>query len=517
MIGGNGAARRLIDRAASCCPPGARGWLLGLLALTVLRLVVAALIPLLPDEAYYWVWSRALAGGYPDHPPMVALWIRAGTALAGNGALGVRLLAPLSAALGSLMLARAAEDILPGRGAGVRAAVLLNATLLLGVGAVTMTPDTPQIFFWTATIWALGRVLATGHARWWLVAGLACGATLVSKYTGFLLLGGVFLWLLAHPTGRAWLRTIWPWLAALLALVLFAPVLEWNAAHGWVSFVRQGGRVFSWQPARAAQFLGELIGGQLGLATPIIFWLCLRGMVWAGKLGWRERAQESAAGPLLLVALTLPGAAVFLQHALGARVQGNWPSILYPAAVIAAAALPGRAWRGGAALGAVLTLVVYLQAAIGIFPLPARLDPSLRQLAGWPALARAAQTRALAGHDSFLAADAYGLASEMAHAAPGLPVLVSGGRWRYFALPSALPRFAGQSGLLLRTAHRQGPPDPAFWQSAVPVGVLERRRGDLVAGRYLLWRVVPRAPIPPRPAVHGIPPAGSGLVRLPNG
>ena len=57
-------------------------WLL-LVALTVFRLAIAACIPLAPDEAYYWVWSHALAPGYPDHPPMVALWIRLGTMLAG--------------------------------------------------------------------------------------------------------------------------------------------------------------------------------------------------------------------------------------------------------------------------------------------------------------------------------------------------------------------------------------------------------------------------------------------------
>ena len=120
-----------------------------LLGLTALRLVVAAWMPLLPDEAYYWVWSRALAPGYFDHPPMVALWIAAGTALAGEGALGVRLLAPSAALLGSLMLARAARDLLPGeetarREAGVLAAALLNATLLFGAGSVTMTTFRPS-------------------------------------------------------------------------------------------------------------------------------------------------------------------------------------------------------------------------------------------------------------------------------------------------------------------------------------------------------------------------------------
>ncbi|MBC7802174.1 MAG: UDP-phosphomannose--protein mannosyltransferase, partial [Gemmatimonadaceae bacterium] len=87
--------------------------LLALLALTLIRLLVAAMTPLSGDEAYYWVWSRALAPGYLDHPPMVALWIGAGTWLAGDTALGVRLLAPISAAAGSLLLARVAEDLFP--------------------------------------------------------------------------------------------------------------------------------------------------------------------------------------------------------------------------------------------------------------------------------------------------------------------------------------------------------------------------------------------------------------------
>ena len=146
-------------------------WTAALLALTAVRLLVAALSPLSADEAYYWVWSRALAPGYLDHPPMVAWWIRVGTLIAGDDALGVRLLGPLSAAAGSLLLARTTDALLPGRGAGIVAASLLNGTLLLGIGAVTMTPDTPLILFWTASLWALSQLLRTGRGAWWLLAG----------------------------------------------------------------------------------------------------------------------------------------------------------------------------------------------------------------------------------------------------------------------------------------------------------------------------------------------------------
>ena len=56
--------------------------------LIVLRLVAAAMTPLTFDEAYYWAWSKQLAGGYYDHPPMVALVIRLGTLIAGDTGAG---------------------------------------------------------------------------------------------------------------------------------------------------------------------------------------------------------------------------------------------------------------------------------------------------------------------------------------------------------------------------------------------------------------------------------------------
>ncbi len=251
--------------------------------------------PLSADEAYYWVWSRALAPGYLDHPPMVALWIRAGTALAGQGAFGIRLLGPLAAALGSVLLARAAEDLFPGRRLGVPAAVLLNATLLLGAGAVTMTPDTPLLLFWTAALWALARLHATGRAGWWLAVGVLAGAALDSKYTAALLGLGIALWLAGAPEGRRWLRTPWPWAGGALAALCFAPVLWWNAGHGWASFAKQGGRTGDWRPAEALGHVAELLGSQLGLGTPGVAVLCAAGIGWAARR-WRQPRAGAAGG-----------------------------------------------------------------------------------------------------------------------------------------------------------------------------------------------------------------------------
>ena len=457
--------------------------LMVLLGLTALRLAVAATMPLSADEAYYWVWSRALAPGFPDHPPMVALWIRLGTAMAGETALGVRLLGPLAAAAGSVLLASAAEALFPGRRLGVPAAVILNATLMLGVGAVTMTPDTPLLFFGTLALWALARVQADG--RWWLAVGAAGGLALDSKYTGALLGVGILLWLSWVPGLRAAFRTVWLWAGGGIAALLVLPVIVWNGQHGWASFVRQGGRAGDWRPGAAVQHVTELLAGQVGLATPALFVMFGAGLWMAGR---RAAARDPAWS--LLAALSLPGLLLFLQHAIGDRVQANWVAVVYPPAAIAAAALGWRRWRAAAGIGFALTGIAYLQAAAAPLALPRRFDPTLIRLAGWDDVAQRADAMRREAGGGFLAAEDYGQASLLAWWAPrGVAVLGADARWDLFRLSKPAP---GASGVLLVRQRRSEPPDPALWQEASELGHIVRRRGGVEAEAFRVYRVVSR-------------------------
>ncbi len=269
-------------------------------------------------------------------------------------------------------------------------------------------------------------------------------------------------------------------------------MIAWNQAHGWASFAKQGGRVGDWQPARAAQFLSELLGSQLGLATPLVFVLCAAGIVLAARLAWRPRDPAWT----LLAALTLPPIALFAQHALGDRVQGNWPAIIYPAAAIAAAGLQQPIWRRlrapAVALGLAITLLVYVQAVAAPFALPARIDPTALRLAGWSGLAaqvEAARTRVSA---RFVAADEYGLSSELAWLIPDTPVIGVGARWTLFNLPR--PQTAGQVGILVRSERHGDDIDRAPWADIQPIGEAVRQRDGLVIERYRLFRVVARPP-----------------------
>jgi 4-amino-4-deoxy-L-arabinose transferase-like glycosyltransferase len=464
-------------------------WLVALIALTALRLVLAAILPLSPDEAYYWVWSRDMQPGYLDHPPMVAIFIWLGTAMAGESALGVRLLGPVSLFIGSLMLARAAEDLFPGRGAGPWAAALMNATLFAALGAVTMTPDTPLLFFWVATLWAVARAHRSGDARWWLVAGAVAGGALLSKYTAALLGLGLMIWLFLLPEARRFLLRWQLWAGGALALALFSPVMFWNAAHEWASFAKQGGRTASGGAGQSLRWLGELLGGQVALVTPLVFLLCVAG----GLMAARQVLRGRDAGAALLLALILPGAAIFLWQALGSRVQGNWPAILYPSAAIAAAALLPAGWLRlripALVLGFAMAGAAYLQATAAPLPLPRRQDPTLARLGGWDGLAADVARAAAREGAAFIAAEEYGLASGMAFRLPReMKVVAMDSRWRFFTLPSPP---APAQGLLIRSERRgEGPP---LWPGAVPIegesGRLIRARGGQEAEAYRLFRV----------------------------
>lgn len=487
------AERNAIHRASRIPSDTRRCWPIaavagGIALLTIVRLALAASVPLAPDEAYYWIWSRALAAGYFDHPPMVAFWIRAGTWLAGDSAFGIRLLGPLSAAFGSVLLWDAADRLLPGRNAGMLAAAMLNATLLVGAGAILMTPDSPLLLFWMCGLWAMARIVAGGSGGWWLAVGLFVGLALASKYTALLLALGIGLWL--AWAGRRWLRQWQPYAGAALALLIVMPVLWWNARHGWVSLLRQGGRVGVWSPERAPQNLLEFFGGQIGIATPLIFLFCVAGMATAVRTAWRDRDP----GWSLLAILSLLPALIFLQHAAGDSVQVNWPAIFYPAAAVAAAGLSGRFWRRlrvpAVALGLLMTGAVYVQAAFGPLSLPARLDPIALQLGGWHGLAAKVEDARRRNGASFVVVHQYSLAAKLARDfLPDAPLVAVGPRWSSLALPAAA--IAGKTGILVEPEGHIAPLDRRHWRVAGEIGTAVREADGMVIETYRLYRIVP--------------------------
>ena len=349
-------------------------------ALIVVRGIVAAVTPLAFDEAYYWQWSKNLAWGYYDHPPMIAFIIRAGTALFGDTSFGVRIVTLLLSIVATVAVWRAGAILLEDEYGGALAALVFNAMPMIGVEMLVATPDAPQIAAAAVLFYVLAKLVQTGNGQWWIAAGVVSGFALLSKYTGFFLGLGMLFWLLAVPSQRRWLLSFWPYLGGAIAFLMFAPVVLWNADHDWLSFRLQFGRVGS--GGFTLRYLGEFLAGQIGLASPFIAILGVAGLVSIARARDPERA--------LIAALMVPALVFFFWQSLRNRVQGNWPSFLYPAFAVAAVAAylsPAlQSWRGlrwsaraATPVALVMTGLIYAQAVFGIVPVVR--EPISRMLA----------------------------------------------------------------------------------------------------------------------------------------
>ena len=202
--------------------------------------------------------------------------IRAGTLIAGDTELGVRLVSILLALPMSCAVYRAAAILFGGRRVAATATILLNVTLMAAVGTLIVTPDAPLLVASSFVLFFLAKVLETGRGAWWLAVGAAVGAALLSKYTALFFGPAILIWLVGVPKLRRWLISPWPYLGGLVALAMFSPVILWNADHHWVSFIKQIGRarIEDFRPA----FIAELIPTQIAFATPLVFILGAMGL-----------------------------------------------------------------------------------------------------------------------------------------------------------------------------------------------------------------------------------------------
>jgi 4-amino-4-deoxy-L-arabinose transferase-like glycosyltransferase len=381
-------------------------------AMTALRLIVAAIMPVTLDEAYYFDWARSLAWGYFDHPPGVAL-LGIGTWLEPGSAFAARLGALLAGLLTLVILARfyyncgltAPRDL-------ALALILVFATFPGFASGVITTPDTMLALAWALALHESERALA-GDRRRWLTAGLAVGLGLLGKYT-MVLIGPVLLWAIIRSDLRA-LRTPWPYLGGLLALLVFAPHILWNQQHDWLTMRFQFGHGFSTEvgalPVGAAsaiehlgpQSAGERIGSLFGyLGTQLALW----GLIAIPLLilPWRLRGKAGSAShrtvgtvahhakPLLWAATLFP-LAFFALVATGSEVEPNWPGVyLLSAAPLAALLLRDlRPWAIAGALGNLLLLGLYaFHAATAALPLADSQNRILRETHGFRELAEIA-------------------------------------------------------------------------------------------------------------------------------
>jgi hypothetical protein len=444
-------------------PPDGKAlrWALATIAcFTLLRLLVAAVLPAGVDESYAIVVSRQLSLSYFDHPPL-HFWLVGGWARLWGSENLLLLRLPFVAlfALASWLMFTLTRRLF-GPSAGLWALLAFNLAPVFGlVHGANILPDGPLLTASLAMANILAALLFSPHPErvWgWALAGFCAGLAMLSKYHGLLLAGSVLLFLLTSPAHRPLLRTPGPWPAAAIAFLMFTPVIVWNAMHDWASFRFQSGRGLgaTLNPAQVADSL-------LNQSYYLLPWLALPlALVLVRALAGGPPKPES----WFLALLALPPVLVFTALTLFAPGLPHWqmPGWLFALPLLGAALAGlgqgGRRVAAGTAgatmlLIAVLTPLVLAQVRWGSFDvLTYQLfrdrDPT-NALSSWESVGEAVRARATDDR-TFVAAFTWIRAAQIGAATgPDIPVVCLCSDMRHFAYGPPLADFAGWTGIIV--------------------------------------------------------------------
>lgn len=425
-----------------------------LLAISLFRIyyIQHGPLDLSPDEAHYWEWSRRLDLSYYSKGPMIAYLIWFGTALFGDTEFGIRSMAVLFSALSSLVLYHFCKNI-SNEKVGVLSALSLQIVPLFSAYGVIFTIDSPFVFFWILSLFLLhrameGHVVSSGAARasspqskahadetapskksegsramLWIATGISVGLGLLTKYTMAFFPICAVLFLLGSKDKRRLLLTPGPYLALAVSLLVFSPVIIWNAAHDWVTFRHTAGHAQLAEGLRVSplSFI-EFVGSQIGVITPVLFVLFVIALI---------RLRRDLRGSFLFW-FSVPILLFFLLKSIQGKVQANWPLPAYVTALVACSRYslegPLHDTRKRRTLLAIALIIALSVTAVGHYPrvfgLPLSLDPTVR-LAGWRQLGQEVSDiydRMSRERPVFIFSDRYQIASELAFYVRGQPV-----------------------------------------------------------------------------------------------
>ena len=389
-----------------------------ILGTTLFRLIYINIPNLAPQEAYYWNYSRHLALSYFDHPPMLAWLIFIFTHIGKQSEFFVRIACVLISA-GLTYLSYLIGESLFDRKVGFFSALTLNSILIFSLGAIIATPDTPMILFWILSFYFFSRLILTQKKKWWYLLGISTGLALLSKYTAIFIVVSVFLYLLFSKHNRKWLLSKEPYLALILTIFIFSPVIIWNAQNNWASFLFQSSRrAGELHPFSAWHFFGYL-GAQLGVVSPLIYLSLIYAIIISGIIGFRrkvmsespphpnpptdftpfnlpkgERELEENENFLLCFCWSFPVILFFTLLAAKYWVKINWVSAGYFSASIAGVALffrfveEGKRWIKLWGISALIVSLLFVVVA-HILPIMKSIpvSSSLDTITGWKELA----------------------------------------------------------------------------------------------------------------------------------
>ena len=385
------------------------------------------------DELYFVSAGQRLAWGYPDQPSFTPLLARLATEVAPHHLVVLRL-PPVLAVVGIVLLAVQFARLLgAARGGQVLTAAVVAASAVVMTLGHLLSTATFDTLAWTAVLVLATQAVLDRRPRLWLAAGVVAGVGLNNKHAVVFLLGAILVACLLDRELRPELRTPWPWLAGLVAALMWVPNLLWQADHGWP--------VFDLSADIADEYGG--LGGRIALFgeaaimfSPLVFVVWVAGLVkLVQQPEWRRaRLPALVFGVVLLAFLVTGGKGYYLAGAIVPLVAAGCTWVAR-----------SRSTRRLVEVGAVLALsaAVAWPGLVPVLPASTYADSFYREVSddqpetiGWPEYAE--QVRAVVADlpdGAVVFTGNYGEAGAFEWYGVGAPVYSGHNGWRNWGPP----------------------------------------------------------------------------------
>jgi hypothetical protein len=351
--------------------------------LFLLRIVFAGLLGMMPQEAYYFFYSRHPALSYYDHPPAIAWLLRLFTAVLGKHLFVLRLAATCTTLCSLVVFYFLARKWLSAHRT-IYALLLFFSTFIITDLSLVSSPDVPLLLFWTLSLLSLYRAVFEGRRSYWIWSGLMMGLAFDSKYTAIFLPIGLILFLILSKPYRRQLVSPGFFMALIVFLLTISPVLIWNARNHFASFHFQSGerlREITGTGFHPEYFLG-MLGHQAFVLIPVLFFFLLYFSVRRLRKV-RFRPARIRPDSLFLLCFFLPLFTGFALVSMFYWVKMNWIMPAYISGIVWVSIYFREKWLRRQWQASIL---IHLALAIEIifYPFTIRSDDTW---AGWPQLA----------------------------------------------------------------------------------------------------------------------------------
>ena len=225
----------------------------------------------------HWVWSKFLSLSYYEHPPMIAWVFRGITLIGGDSEMALEVGSQI-VTLSILGLIYLVTYKLYGQKASLVTLIILCSMPYFTLGSIFLHITQPFLFFWVLALHFLILFHQKYNKKWLIIIGLVAGLGALSKYIMLLFYVGIFIHLLVFSKTRKEVFNPWIYVAGLISIIVFLPVIFWNYNHDWISFRWQLGK------ATTGSDFGEntlaFTVGHILLFSPFWFIMGILGLWW---------------------------------------------------------------------------------------------------------------------------------------------------------------------------------------------------------------------------------------------